>query len=100
MRRSTTTLITILVLAAVARAETPAELIQRVGKSPVSMKDKIALAEAYLQECRLDESLAAWRAVLKADGKIHFEKVDELLDQMRRGGVQNVLLLTQQKVNR
>ena len=69
MRRTTISLVMILVLAVVARAETPAELIKRVGKSPAAMKDKIALAEAYLQECRLDESLAAWRAVLKADPK-------------------------------
>ena len=32
--------------------------------------------------------------VLKADGAIHFEKIDELLEAMRKGGVQNVLLLT------
>jgi biopolymer transport protein ExbD len=32
--------------------------------------------------------------MLKASGDIAFEKIDELLDQMRRGGVQKVLLLT------
>ena len=71
MRRATAFLILVLVMgpAAAARAQTPAELIKRVGKSPAAMKDKVALAEAYLHECRLDESLAAWRAVLKADPK-------------------------------
>ena len=34
--------------------------------------------------------------VLKADGTVQFEKIDELLDAMRRGGVQRVLLLTSQ----
>ena len=34
--------------------------------------------------------------VLKADGTIHFEKIDELLEAMRKGGVQKVLLLTAQ----
>ena len=32
--------------------------------------------------------------MLKADGTVRFEKIDELLDAMRRGGVQKVLLLT------
>jgi len=35
--------------------------------------------------------------ILKADGTVHYEKIDELLDAMRRGGVQRVLLLTGQK---
>jgi biopolymer transport protein ExbD len=35
--------------------------------------------------------------ILKADGTVQFEKIDELLDAMRRGGVQRVLLLTAQK---
>jgi biopolymer transport protein ExbD len=56
--------------------------------------------DVYLEASRLTYADSTKQFVLKADGKIHFEKVDELLDQMRRGGVQNVLLLTQQKVNR
>jgi biopolymer transport protein ExbD len=56
--------------------------------------------DIYLEASRLTYADSTKQFVLKADGKIHFEKVDELLDQMRRGGVQNVLLLTQQKVNR
>ena len=35
----------------------------------------------------------------KADGAIQFEKVDELLDTMRKAGVTKVLLLSQQKTN-
>ena len=56
--------------------------------------------DIYLEASRLTYVDSTKQFVLKADGKIHFEKVDELLDQMRRGGVQNVLLLTQQKVKR
>ena len=52
--------------------------------------------DIYLEASRLTYSDPTKQFVLKADGAIHFEKVDELLDQMRRGGVQNVLLLTQQ----
>ncbi len=35
--------------------------------------------------------------ILKADGEVRFEKIDELLDTLRRADVQNVLLLAQQK---
>ena len=56
--------------------------------------------DIYLEASRLTYVDSSKQFVLKADGAIHFEKVDELLDQMRRGGVQNVLLLTQQKVKR
>ncbi len=35
--------------------------------------------------------------ILKADGDVRFEKIDELLDTLRRADVQNVLLLAQQK---
>jgi biopolymer transport protein ExbD len=34
--------------------------------------------------------------ILKADGTVEYDKVDEMLDQMRDAGVSNVLLLTQQ----
>jgi biopolymer transport protein ExbD len=54
--------------------------------------------DIYLEASRLTYGDAEKQFILKADGSIHFEKVDELLDQMRRGGVQNVLLLTQQAV--
>jgi len=53
--------------------------------------------DIYLEASRLTYSDATRQVVLKAEGSVYFEKVDELLDQMRRGGVQNVLLLTQQK---
>ena len=35
--------------------------------------------------------------ILKADGDVRFEKIDELLDTLRRADVQNVLLLAQQR---
>jgi biopolymer transport protein ExbD len=53
--------------------------------------------DVYLEASRLTYADAQKQFILKTDGSIHFEKVDELLDQMRRGGVQKVLLLTQQK---
>ena len=53
--------------------------------------------EIYLEASRLTFNQIPGQEVqfmLKADGDIAFEKIDELLDQMRRGGVQKVLLLT------
>jgi len=35
--------------------------------------------------------------ILKADGTVQFEKIDELLDSLRKADVQKVLLLSQQK---
>ncbi|HXV74983.1 MAG TPA: biopolymer transporter ExbD [Candidatus Polarisedimenticolaceae bacterium] len=55
--------------------------------------------DIYLEASRLTYVDKTKQFILKADGDIHFEKVDELLDQMRRGGVQKVLLLTQQKTD-
>jgi len=56
--------------------------------------------DIYLEASRLTYENAQKQFILKADGTIHFEKVDELLDQMRRGGVQKVLLLTQQSTTK
>ncbi len=35
--------------------------------------------------------------ILKADGEVRFEKIDELLDTLRKADVQKVLLLAQQR---
>jgi biopolymer transport protein ExbD len=50
--------------------------------------------DIYLEASRLTYREAKKQFALKADGTVQFEKVDELLDQMRKGSVQNVLLLT------
>jgi len=50
--------------------------------------------DIYLEAARLTRDDPAKQFALKADGTVTFEKVDELLDQMRRGGVGKVLLLT------
>ena len=54
--------------------------------------------DIYLEASRLIYRDATQQFILKAEGSVHFEKIDELLDQLRRGGVQNVLLLTQQRI--
>jgi biopolymer transport protein ExbD len=35
--------------------------------------------------------------VVRADGTVHFEKIDELLDELRAAGVRSVLLETRQR---
>ena len=39
------------------------------------------------------------QVILKGDSDLEFEKIDEILDTLRRADVQKVLLLTQQKTN-
>ena len=46
-----------------------------------------------LEASRATYADSAKQFILKADGTVRFEKIDELLDAMRRGGVQRVLLL-------
>jgi biopolymer transport protein ExbD len=53
--------------------------------------------DIYLEASRLTFRDPNQQFILKADGTVHFEKIDELLDAMRKGGVAKVLLLTQQK---
>lgn len=50
--------------------------------------------DIYLEASRLTYENPAKQFALKADGTVQFEKIDELLDQMRKGGVERVLLLT------
>jgi biopolymer transport protein ExbD len=53
--------------------------------------------DIYLEASRLTFRDATQQFVLKADGTVRFELIDELLDSMRKGGVQRVLLLTEQR---
>ena len=50
--------------------------------------------DIYLEASRLTFTDDSQQFILKADGTVRFEKIDELLDNMRRGGVQKVLLLS------
>ena len=54
------------------------------------------IREIYLEATRIVHLRGKlWQFLIKADGQVHFEKVDELLDTLRRAGTQTVLLLTQ-----
>ena len=52
--------------------------------------------DIFLEASRLIHADATMQFILKVDGTVRFELVDELLESMREGGVQKVLLLTQQ----
>ncbi len=54
--------------------------------------------DIYLEAARAAAADSAKQFIIKADGTVRYEKIDELLDALRRGGVQKVLLLTAQKV--
>jgi biopolymer transport protein ExbD len=54
--------------------------------------------DIYLEAARAASADSAKQFIIKADGTVRYEKVDELLDALRKGGVQKVLLLTAQKV--
>ncbi len=53
--------------------------------------------DVYLEASRLIYQDATRQFILKADGQVPYRKVDELLDRMRRGGVQSLLLQTRQR---
>jgi len=54
--------------------------------------------DIFLEAARATAVDKTKQFILKADGSVRFEKIDELLDAMRKGGVERVLLLTAQKV--
>lgn len=54
-------------------------------------------SQIYLEASRLTNIDASQQFILKADGDARFELIDELLQAMREGGVEKVLLLTSQK---
>lgn len=63
-----------------------------------AMSGRLATAvDVYLQALPLVAVDPERQFVLRADGAVHFEKVDELLDQLRKAGVRNVLLETRQR---
>ena len=51
----------------------------------------------YLEASRIAFQDDTTQFVLKADGDLRFALIDELMDQLRKGGVKNLLLLTQPK---
>ena len=58
------------------------------------------LREIYHEASVLTYRDSTKQFVVKADGSIRFEKIDELLDTLREGGVTKVLLLTAQNTSR
>ena len=52
--------------------------------------------EIYLEASRITAANSKKQFILKADGTVRFEKIDELLDNLRKADVSRVLLLSQQ----
>jgi len=52
--------------------------------------------DLYLEASRLTAVRPTQQFILKADGEVRFEKIDELLDNLRKADVQKVLLLSHQ----
>jgi biopolymer transport protein ExbD len=50
----------------------------------------------YLEASRLTARRPDQQFILKADGDVRFEKIDEILDNLRKADVQKVLLLSHQ----
>ena len=54
--------------------------------------------EIFLEASRLTAGNPNKQFILKADGTVRFEKIDELLDNLRKADVKEVLLLSQQAI--
>jgi len=52
--------------------------------------------EIYLEASRITAGNPSKEFILKADGTVRFEKIDELLDNLRKADVKKVLMLSQQ----
>ena len=57
-------------------------------------KDVASLEDINLEASRLTFDKPNMQFALKAAGDLQFEKIDQLLEQLRKGGVRRVLLLT------
>ena len=53
----------------------------------------------FLEASRLTARRPDQQFILKADGDVRFEKIDELLDNLRKADVQKVLLLSHQAID-
>jgi biopolymer transport protein ExbD len=88
----------IVVLAKVGSADGTESLAYKFSDGNETSWDVSGPNDIYLEAARATATDSSKQFILKADGTVRFEKIDELLDAMRKGGVQHVLLLTNQKV--
>ena len=65
------------------------------GKEP--SRDVGSPENLYLEASRIAARNSARQFVIKGDSQIRYALIDEVLDKLREGGVQEVLLLTHQK---
>ena len=90
----------IVVLNQTTDAETGSEYYVYLFSNGTDTSNAVPGPEAiYLEASRLTFVDPQQQFILKADGTVRFELIDELLDSMRKGGVQRVLLLTEQAID-
>jgi biopolymer transport protein ExbD len=89
----------IVVLAKVGSEDGSESLAYKFSDGNESSWDVSGPNDIYLEAARATSVDSDKQFILKADGTVRFEKIDELLDAMRKGGVGRVLLLTAQKVS-
>ena len=56
--------------------------------------------DIYLEASRLTFNRKDMQFVIKADGYIRYEKIDEVMDQLRKAGATNLLLLSRAAVKK
>jgi biopolymer transport protein ExbD len=88
----------IVVLTKIPEADGTEALAYKFSDGNQTSWDVTGPNDIYLEAARATSVDSTKQFILKADGSVRFEKIDELLDAMRKGGVQHVLLLTAQKV--
>jgi biopolymer transport protein ExbD len=87
----------IVVLGKQETMEGVASLVYKFSDGNTQSFDVSGPEDIYLEAARAAAVDKKKQFMLKADGTVPFEKIDELLDAMRKGGVQRVLLLTHQR---
>jgi len=85
------------VLARVEQADGTQEIVYKFSDGKEMSHDLSRSTDVFLEASRLTYVDPTKPFVIKADGTVRYQLVDELLDQLRKAGAQNLLLLTQQK---
>ena len=76
--------------------QTYGELSYKFSNGEDMSREVGSLRDIYLEVSNITYVDAMAQFVIKADGDMPFEKIDELLDTLREAGAQRLLLLTQQ----
>ena len=73
------------------------DLVYKFSDGSEPSDNVASAADIFAEASKLVSQDPERQFVLRADGAVHFEKIDELLDALRRAGVRHVLLETAQR---